>query len=133
MKQFGKIDLKAKLQKFYRARQSALRAIANNSVNFFKVNVFEAQGFIDVTVSRWAPKKKPEPSRKILVKTGHGRQSIHVKSIIGTKITIEAEAYYMKYHNEGTKNLPKRQFMGNSDTLNKQNIRIFKQKMKRVL
>lgn len=116
----------------------AMRAIGNNSVNFYKVTIFNAQGWIfSGGVNRWK-KRKPVPNdkrsgRKILVDTGHGRQSIHLASITPNSVVIRAEAEYMRYHNEGTRKLPQRKFMGHSVKLDKQNITILVRKLRGVL
>lgn len=106
-----------------------MRLLANNSVNFFKVTVFDAQGWISGGTNRWVDRKKPDPGRKLLVKTGIGRQSIQIQKIGLDYAIIEAAAPYMKYHNEGTKNIPQRKFMGESATLNRANNMIIKKFM----
>lgn len=122
-----RINLKRKLSKFKKARERAMREIANNSVNFFKVTSFDKQGFVDKKLEKWEKlKTKKKRGSKILVKTGRGRQSIHAKSITGWKVVIVAGANYMKYHNTGTNRLPQRKFMGRSRKLNVQNKKIIK-------
>lgn len=136
MNRIGKIDLKGKYLRLQRGKMEAMRHIANNSVNFYKVTVFEAQGFIfSGNVNRWKPRKNKtdRPTRKILVDTGHGRQSIHAVSITPETIVIRAEAEYMRFHNEGTKSMPKRQFLGHSVKLDKQNIVILVRKLRGIL
>lgn len=113
----------------YRNRKHQLmRLIGNNAVNFFKVDIFDAQGWIDGgAVNRWAPRKgNTRKGGKILVDSGRGRQSITMTKITVESVTIESGADYMRYHNEGTMKMPKRQFMGESKTLNKQSLEIIK-------
>lgn len=140
----NKLRLEEKLRRFQVAKASMMKAIANNSVNFFKIKTFNAQGWIPSAgvVSRWKPRKTPDKTkrgkvakkqRKILVKTGHGRQSIHVAYVNIHVAVIRAEAYYMQYHNEGTPKMPKRQFMGDSDALYAENMKIVKRHMRGIL
>lgn len=136
MRRIGKIDLKKKYLLAQRRKMEAMRYIANNSVNFFKVTIFEAQGFIfSGGANRWKKRKNKtdRPNRKILVDTGHGRQSIKAALITPNRVIIRTEAEYMRYHNDGTKNLPQRKFIGHSVKLDKQNIAILVRKMRGVL
>lgn len=128
----NKLRLRKKLKEYKRKRLTTIRKIAKNSVIFFKVKNFGVEGFIDSSVDRWKPRKKKRPGR-LLVKTGKGRASIREKSVSTKGAVIEAGADYMKYHNEGTKHLPKRQFMGNSGKLDKENVRIIKREFRNVL
>lgn len=128
----NKLRLGAKIKEAKKRRLTAMRKIAKNSVNFFKDDVFEAQGFIDQGVEKWKPRKKQRPG-KTLVKTGRGRASIREKEVTSNKATIQAGAKYMSYHNNGTKNLPQRKFMGNSARLDKQNNRILNDEFGRIL
>lgn len=118
----NKLHTKSKLKSLERMKDKAMKKIANQSVNFFKVDNFEASGFIDQTVKRWDSRKKSRPGR-LLVKTGKGRQSIRTYGVNAKKITIKAGAKYMKFHNDGIPGrLPQRKFMGNSKKLDKKNI-----------
>ena len=130
-----KLGLGRKMQAFQAGKPRLMKLIANNAVNFFKVTNFNAEAFVDVPNQKWAPRKskKDDAGRRLLVKTGHGRQSIHTQTLTGDKVTIVAEAPYMKFHNEGTKKLPKRQFMGKSEVLDGQNLRIVDRFIKSIL
>jgi len=119
-----KLNLGKKLANYKANKPRLMRLIANNAVNFFKVTNFEAEGFVDNGVKKWKPRKDKDTGRRLLVKTGRGRQSIHTQLISAEKVVIVADAPYMKYHNDGTKKLPQRKFMGNSRTLDRQNIKI---------
>lgn len=120
-----RLGLEKKLRDFPKIKSEIMRAIANNSVNFFKVTNFDADAFVDQPSQAWAPRKNnSDPGRRLLVKTGRGRASIHTKTISANKITIVCDTPYMNFHNEGTGILPKRQFMGESKVLNQQNMGI---------
>jgi hypothetical protein len=116
--------------------------LANEGVNFFVGN-FDKEGFVDGSLEKWKtperkipgtsaykyPKKKDlgRRTRKTLVKTGKLKRqvnnSIVEKSI--RRIVWKVVSPYAKRHNEGLDGMPKRQFMGESKTLNA----IFKRKI----
>ena len=98
--------------------------MAVNSLNFFKVDVFNAEGFIDSSVNRWERRKNGDSTRRMLVKTGRMRQSGKVAFVTPIKARIEFTAPYSSFHNKGSKHLPKRQFVGHSKKLNEQNEKI---------
>lgn len=106
--------------------QPVLDHMANNAVNFFKVDVFEAQGFIDETVQRWPGRKskRDNAGRKLLVKSGKGRASIKVLSRSKYSRRVGTAVPYMELHNVGTSRLPKRQFIGQSRRLERQNLKL---------
>jgi len=113
------INLGKQLKDFQRGKKALMRTIGNNGVKMFKLNNFEAQGFIDSGVRSWKPKKKKDGDR-LLIKTSKLRNGIFYKAS-GTKIAFGTIMKYGQYHNEGTRKLPKRQFMGDSEALNKIN------------
>jgi phage gpG-like protein len=113
------------LKNYSKMKRRLLRDMAITARDFFKVDVFEAQGFIDGGVKRWPPRKKEKKKdrgRKILVKTGKGRRSIRSRVMSANTARVMAHAVYMGYHNRGDKPQPKRQFMGDSRELNKKLI-----------
>lgn len=134
-KRTGEIKLAKRLAQVQEVKRQGMAAIANNTVNFFKVTVFNAQGWIDTTVDKWKARKgrAPRNNRKILVDTGAGRQSIHAPMITNTKVIVRAEATYMKFHNEGTGKLPQRKFMGNSRRLDQQNTGILRRFLDKLM
>lgn len=124
----SKFRFDKKAARFKRGIQSALDIMANNAVNHFKIDNFNAQGFIDETVERWPARKskKDDAGRKILVKTGRGRESIKVLSRYGNKRKIGTLVPYMNYHNVGAGRLPKRKFIGNSAKLERKNAKVLR-------
>jgi phage gpG-like protein len=120
--------------RFKREIPRLLDTMANNAVNHFKIDNFNAQGFIDDSVQRWPARKskRDDAGRKILVKTGRGRESIKVLSRYGNKRKIGTLVPYMNYHNAGAGRLPKRQIIGNSKKLERKNARILKTFLKRI-
>lgn len=105
------------------SKRKVLKEVANNSVNFFKVKVFDAQGFIDKSVNKW-DEVKGKKGGKILVKSGNMRQSGKTIFVNSKKARIGFTAHYSSYHNEGAGNLKKRQIIGDSEQLDKENKKI---------
>jgi hypothetical protein len=109
--------------------------LANEGVNFFVGN-FDKEGFVNVSIEKWKtperkipgtlaykyPKKKDlgRRTRKTLVKTGKLKRQVNnsvvEKSI--KRIVWKVVSPYGKRHNDGLDGMPKRQFMGESKTLN---------------
>ena len=121
---------------FVKLKNTLMRSIANNSLTFFKVKNFDSESFQDTPMSKkWAPRKskKDDAGRRLLVKTGRGRQSITIKQISPDKALIAADAPYMKYHNDGTKTLPQRKFMGKSNKLDRETMDMINKKIRAIL
>src|SRR4051812_38696344 len=75
---------------------------------------FKQQGFVDQSLTRWAPNKK---NTTTLVQTGQLRGSIR-SFVQNQSVIVISDRPYAKYHNEGLGNNPKRQFIGRSIVLN---------------
>lgn len=126
----------------------SLPTLAGNvALNFFD-DSFDRQGFIDKRHSRWKPRKIQDAGRSILVKSGRLRRSLRM-STMGNNVRISTDVPYAQIHNEGGRitgqasvrshtrrtpsgnttvrahlrnlniQIPKRQFMGASDLLDK--------------
>jgi len=120
------INIKRQADEFRRKKITLLRTIGNNGVTMFKVNNFEAQGFIDSGLSRWKPKQKPDGRKTLRGKTLHLRNLIFYEVSrngieFGSNARSDDGYNYPKAHNEGLDGMPKRQFMGESAALNKIN------------
>ncbi len=90
------------------------KQIAEEAVNFFTAN-FRRQGFLNVGVEKWKPRKrekyptanttkKDKESRGILVGKGTGiklNRSVRAVRISKRRITIGSDRPYSKIHNEG--------------------------------
>src|SRR5690606_24343003 len=88
--------------------------VARAAENQFKDN-FRQGGFLSEYLEKWEPRKKPDPGRAILVKSGRLKRSI--TAIPGSnfnRITIASDVPYAGYHNQGTQRLPQRKFIGES-------------------
>lgn len=136
-------DLKTRFEKF---KQTAPGIIANDAQRFF-TKAFREQAWTDGTKKPWAEVKRRTPgepayeypkkrglgrrTRAILVGSGRLRREVNnsKKKVSFAEIRFAVAAEYAAFHNFGTKNLPQRQFMGESKTLEK----ALKKKLKEVL
>lgn len=91
-----------------------LNVMANEAVNYFKVDVFEQEG---IDGQKWKSRKDNDSSRRLLVKTGHMRQSIRVMKKGKNFRQVGTDIPYAQYHNKGTEHIPQRKFIGQSKTL----------------
>lgn len=114
----SKFQFMAKKRALVAARRVALERMANNSVQYFKVDTFDKAAFDG---NKWAPRKKTDTSRQMLVKTGRMRQDIRVTERGINYRRVGTTVPYAKYHNEGTNRLPQRKFIGNSRWLYRRN------------
>lgn len=130
MAKSNKFNLKQAEQKARKALEAAIVDVGNTAKVFF-VESFRKQGFDDKTVQKWKPRKKKtyrtrsgkvidDTTRAILVKEGDLRRSIirNPANRAALSIKISTDLVYAARHNNGLKNMPKRQFMGDSYNLN---------------
>ena len=130
MSKSNKFNLKQSEQKARKALEAAIVDVGNTAKVFF-VESFRKQGWDDKTVQKWKPRKKKtyrtrsgkvvdDTTRAILVKTGDLRRSIirNPANRAALTIKISTDLVYAARHNNGLKNMPKRQFMGDSYNLN---------------
>ena len=121
MAKSNKFNLKQAEQKARKALEAAIVDVGNTAKVFF-VESFRKQGFDDKNVQKWKPRKVADKraGRAILVKTGDLRRSIirNPANRAALTIKISTDLVYAARHNNGLKNMPKRQFMGDSYNLN---------------
>jgi phage gpG-like protein len=97
------------------------------ALKFFR-DSFSKSGWTDDSYSPWQKRKRNYP-HKILLKSGDLKRSIHNTVKTFEKIVIISDMPYSAIHNEGLMGrafgkysfkMPKRQFMGDSTTLRKE-------------
>lgn len=101
--------------------------LANEAQNFF-AGSWKTQGFTDKSLNPWLPRTKETKKTKgksIMVSTGKLRRavqnSIREKSFSKIRLVIEGGSIpYAARHNNGEDGMPKRQFIGDSEALRKQ-------------
>ncbi len=127
----NKLNTDKTLRNFISKKRVILTKIANNTVNYFQGEVFDSQGA--AIGSRWKQSdRSKKDGGKTLQKTGRGKRSIKEHILSDSKAVIYPDAEYMKYHQTGAGNNPKRQFMGNSSKLLKQNKSIVDREMAKL-
>jgi phage gpG-like protein len=130
MSKSNKFNLKQAEQQTRNAMEAAIVDVGNTAKVFF-VDSFRKQGWDDQSVQKWKPRKRTtyktkggktvdDTTRAILVKTGDLRRSIirNPANRAALTIKISTDLVYAARHNNGLKNMPKRQFMGDSYNLN---------------
>jgi phage virion morphogenesis protein len=132
-------ELIRRLQRVESLKRSLPDGVGTLAKNFFKKN-FRKQGFDNNGVEKWKPRKRKDKGRAILVKTGNLRNSIRVKNATFNKITIATDVDYANVHNSGLRagrgkgfKMPKRQFMGESNNLNKEIKEFIERKVKQAI
>jgi phage gpG-like protein len=84
------------------------------------------------TKPRNTPRGQTAAGRKILFgETRNLSRSIDYDTANG-KVTIYSDVHYAQYHNEGTEKLPQRQFIGDSDEMNRLVIAEIERKLKNI-
>ena len=117
------------IKKLEQAKSSLPKVLANDTKKFFLAS-WQKQGWDDGGVKAWAPRKynknKRSAGRAILVKSGALRRAVNasLKSATFDSIKFSVDLPYAAIHNEGLKmkngkNMPKRQYMGDSESLRK--------------
>jgi phage gpG-like protein len=133
----GEFNLDEVMKRFEVTKSELPKIFANDALNFVNDN-FKKQEFEDTPIRKWKevkrriqgtkaykyPKKKDlgRRSRAILVKSGRLRRATFIKKATWNETTIANPTPYAEYHNDGTKNIPQRQFMGHSHVLEKKQI-----------
>jgi len=105
-----------------KAHDDIVRTCAVGAKNHFKES-FDNEGFKDKAVSKWKSVKRKD-GKKILTQSGDLRNSIKVTPQ-GNVLNVTSDLPYAKIHNEGgtagrggRTTIDKRQFIGESDSLN---------------
>jgi hypothetical protein len=136
--QFGK-----NIQKFNTFKLTAPKVIANNSLNWFLEGFRKGGGQTDESKSGWQPRKprKNESGtrRSNLIKSGALRRDLQVlKAVFGKIVLGTRNIPYATRHNEGItdrlgREMPKREFIGDSKELNEKNIKELEKMLDNVM
>ena len=98
------------------------KIIGERARRFFELS-FRKQGFTDTAFSKWKRRKretKRSIGKNILSNTGMLKNSIRRTKTTKKQIRISSVGIpYANIHNQGIGKMPKRQFIGNSKTLEK--------------
>ena len=98
----------ARIQQNYKQfYQSRMRFVGSIAVGFFKKDIFNAKGFIDKGIKKWADRANPATNKKgskraLMIYTGALRRSIRVLNISGNTIRVGSQGIkYAEIHNTG--------------------------------
>ncbi|MDR0729155.1 MAG: hypothetical protein LBF19_03405 [Prevotellaceae bacterium] len=117
--------------------------VGKTATGFFTQN-FDRQGFLNRGLQPWpdvkrrthpreTPRGQTAAGRRILFgETRNLSRSIDYGPQRGSVI-VYSDVHYAPYHNEGTKKLPKRQFIGDSAELDKLVISELDRKLKQII
>ena len=137
----SKLPINQQLARFKAERMKISSAISLMARKHFSSN-FNNQGFDG---KAWKNvKRRTNPTKRDIKNGGstrailYGKKSgVLSKSITGTvrswdKIVIGTTVDYAKFHNEGTAKIPKRQFIGDSEILNKKIVNLIESKINAI-
>lgn len=144
-------EFKKKLQKQRQALAHAYARtlpvkVGTEAVHFVRDN-FKQEGFVDDSLQPWKPAKRksnpehPDQAYKTLSSRRRNLyMSVKKRAKPGVAI-IYSDVPYAAAHNEGTNNagrghktrIPKRQFIGESRTLNKKVKKVIEDELKRIM
>ena len=145
----SKIGLDSVLKKIEQTKKVIPTVVANQATNCF-LDGFKKQGFTDTGLKKWEevqrrikgtsaykyPKKKQLSRRTspILVRTGKLRRAVgnSVRTKTFNQIVLVVGIDYASYHNDGTKKIPKREFMKDSATLSRMQKTLIDTKFKEI-
>jgi hypothetical protein len=145
IKRIGKgFEFDKSLSKFEALKKDAPKVIAENSKNHFLEGFRKGGGQTDESKSGWEKRNaRPKtvkrnaesPGKKIsnLVLEGALRRAVDVLKATWNEIIVGTQRVeYAERHNEGLKGMPKREFIGDSKTLNEKNKKTLIKLMTRV-
>lgn len=137
----GEFDFKGKLKQFDRFRRQMPKILGNMARNHFLEGFRKGGGQTNASRGGWK-KRKPalserqarrDQGRAILVKSGNMRADIQVRGLGTDRVVVNViNIPYARYHNFGTQRIPKREFIGKSDVLEKRMIFVINLELKRL-
>jgi len=148
------------LERFFKT--DMLDIIGVEAVNHFEES-FENEGFTDVALKKWEPRKATDRRGRDITRyrtarigkpgqlnaygrriqgrailTGHNSGGDKLRNSLryttgNSKVDIVTDKDYAKTHNEGEGNMPKRQFMGHSAQLDRKILKKIDKQLKKIL
>ena len=132
----GDFGIDQSVKKYASFRKTIPKIIATNSVNHFKKGFSKGGGQTNDSKSGWAARKTNRGAgRNILVKTSTLQRDIQSLRVDFDAIVIGTSSITSNYamvHNEGLGHQTKREFIGDSDSLNNKNIKSIENDLDKV-
>lgn len=113
-----------------RAKREWFKEAEKVTIDWYKKS-FNDGGFTNESFERW-DRRKYRYKWPILLKTKALRNSIRIISSGINWFLVGSDIKYGVYHNEGTRKLPKRQFLGYSKRLTEKLIALLDMKIDRI-
>lgn len=135
-------DMKKKLVEMRKFERAVPKQVGNMMLNHF-LQSFDDEAFSDTRKSSdpWKQRSSKTKAdrrtgrrRGLLIQSGSLKGSLRVNSATMKKIAVGSYGIkYATFHNNGTKRLPKRQFIGESQVLNRKIRTLIKKKLKQII
>lgn len=134
--------MKKKLAEMRKFERAVPKQVGNMMLNHF-LQSFDDEAFSDTRQSSdpWARRKRSTRQdrrtgrrRGLLIQSGSLKGSLRVNSATMKKIAVGSYGIeYATFHNNGDGRLPKRQFIGESQVLNRKIRTFIKRKLKQII
>lgn len=146
LKRIGKgFEFKKNQQKFNTLKLTAPKVIANNSLNWFLEGFRKSGGQTDASKNGWPTRgpRKGESGRQRSTLIGKGTGDLRrdfqvLKAVFGQIVLGTRNILYAARHNEGItdrlgRQMPKREFAGDSKKLNEDNVKVLEKMLDKVM
>lgn len=124
LKMKGDFELDKSVKAYSKFKKRIPNILATNTVNHFKKGFTQGGKQTNDSIGGWK-KRKHRKGGNILVETGTLQRDIQKKkvSFLSTIIgTSNITSDYAEVHNTGSGSMPKREYIGDSDSLDKKNL-----------
>jgi len=132
----GSFGIDQSIKQYASFRKTIPKIIAINSVNHFKLGFSKGGGQTNASKSGWeARKTNRDAGRNILIKTATLQRDVQTLRVDFDAIVIGTSSItnnYAMVHNEGLGSQTKREFIGDSDSLNNKNIKLIENHLDKV-
>lgn len=137
----GDFNFRQFRRKYNRFKRRIPSIVANESRNHFLEGFRQGGGQTDKSRSGWRQRRPPRSERQarqdagraLLVKSGNMRSDIKVRGTSFRRSVINViNIPYAIYHNEGTDNIPQREFIGRSRMLEGRMLRLIESELSKI-
>jgi len=136
IRKVGNFGIDRSIKKYASFRNTIPKIIAVNSVNHFKQGFAKGGGQTNDSLSGWAARKSNRGAgRNILVKTSTLQRDVQSLRVDFDAIVIGISSITSNYalaHNEGLGKQTKREFVGDSDSLDNKNVKLIETDLDKI-